>query len=137
MGSYVSRKDILMVLTWYSDYSRTLSHTWSILEKYLSPPHPTPLLILYTRLLLVFMIQITTMYYFPGGTPRAHPAMVNAPREVTNRVTLFRTVNQRWIKLYIDGHESKPAISILANFEKSQQTSNFRYFVTYSFHVLT
>ena len=36
-----------------------------------------------------------------------------------------------------DGHESKPAISILAIVEKSQQTSNFRYFATYSFHVLT
>ena len=39
--------------------------------------------------------------------------------------------------LHIDGHESKPAISILAIVEKSQQTSNFRYFATYSFHVLT
>ena len=37
----------------------------------------------------------------------------------------------------IDGHESKPAISILAIVEKSQQTSNFRYFATYSFYVLT
>ena len=39
--------------------------------------------------------------------------------------------------LHIDGHESKPAISILAIVEKSQQTSNFRYFATHSIHVLT
>ena len=38
---------------------------------------------------------------------------------------------------YIDGHESKPAISILAIVENSQQTSNFCYFATYSFHVPT
>ena len=31
---------------------------------------------------------------------------------------------------HIDGHESKPAISILAIAEKSQQASNFRYFAT-------
>ena len=38
---------------------------------------------------------------------------------------------------HIDRHESKPAISILAIVEKNQQTSNFRYFDTYSVHVLT
>ena len=53
------------------------------------------------------------------------------------------TVIYAYIKLcmdvfiHIDGHESKPAISILAIVEKSQQTSNFRYFATYAIHVLT
>ena len=41
------------------------------------------------------------------------------------------------VYIYIDGHESKPAIFILAIVEKSQQTSNFRSFATYSFHLLT
>ena len=39
--------------------------------------------------------------------------------------------------MYIDGHESKLVIIILGMVEKSQQTSNDRYFATYSFHVLT
>ena len=41
------------------------------------------------------------------------------------------------IYCHIDGHETKPAISILAIVEKSSQTSNFRYFATYSIYVLT
>ena len=51
-----------------------------------------------------------------------------------SRVLLvFKPITYRWD----DGHESKPAISILAIVEKSQQTSNFCYFATYSIHVLT
>ena len=39
--------------------------------------------------------------------------------------------------LYIDGHESKPAISILAIVQESRKTSAFRYFSSYSFYFIT
>ena len=38
---------------------------------------------------------------------------------------------------HIDGHESKPAISILAIFQESRKTSAFRYFSSYSFYFIT
>ena len=38
---------------------------------------------------------------------------------------------------YIDGHESKPAISILAIFQESRKTSAFCYFSSYSFYFIT
>ena len=38
---------------------------------------------------------------------------------------------------YIDGHESKPAISILAIVQESRKTSAFRYFSSYSFYFIT
>ena len=40
-------------------------------------------------------------------------------------------------KNHIDGHESKPAICLLAIVQESQKTSAFRYFLTYSFHFIT
>ena len=46
-------------------------------------------------------------------------------------------VLKKRVKIYIDGHESKPAISILAIVQESQKTSAFRYFSTYSFHFIT
>ena len=39
--------------------------------------------------------------------------------------------------LDIDGHESKPAISILAIVQESPKTSAFRYFSSYSFYFIT
>ena len=36
----------------------------------------------------------------------------------------------------IDGHESKPAISILAIVQESRKTSAFRYFSSYSFYFI-
>ena len=39
--------------------------------------------------------------------------------------------------MYIDGHESKPAISILAIVQESRKTSAFRYFSSYSFYFIT
>ena len=39
--------------------------------------------------------------------------------------------------LYIDGHESKPAISILAIVQESRKTSAFGYFSSYSFYFIT
>ena len=36
-----------------------------------------------------------------------------------------------------DGHESKPAISILAIVQESRKTSAFRYFSSYSFYFIT
>ena len=38
---------------------------------------------------------------------------------------------------YIDGHEPKPAISILAIVQESRKTSAFRYFSSYSFYFIT
>ena len=38
------------------------------------------------------------------------------------------------IYMYIDGHESKPAMCILAIIEQSQKTSIISYFATYSLH---
>ena len=38
---------------------------------------------------------------------------------------------------YIDGHESKPAISILAIVQESRKTSAFGYFSSYSFYFIT
>ena len=38
---------------------------------------------------------------------------------------------------YIDGHESKPAISILAIVQESRKTSAFRYFLSYSLYFIT
>ena len=38
---------------------------------------------------------------------------------------------------HIDGHESKPAISILAIVQESRKTSAFRYFSSYSFYFIT
>ena len=38
---------------------------------------------------------------------------------------------------YIDDHESKPAISILAIVQESRKTSAFRYFSSYSFYFIT
>ena len=35
---------------------------------------------------------------------------------------------------YIDGHESKPAMCILANIEESQKTSIISYFAIYSIY---
>ena len=40
-------------------------------------------------------------------------------------------------KIHIDGHESKPAISILAIVQESRKTSAFRYFSSYSFYFIT
>ena len=39
--------------------------------------------------------------------------------------------------LHIDGHESKPAISILAIVQESRKTSAFCYFSSYSFYFIT
>ena len=39
--------------------------------------------------------------------------------------------------LHIDGHESKPAIFILAIVQESRKTSAFRYFSSYSFYFIT
>ena len=39
--------------------------------------------------------------------------------------------------IHIDGHESKPAISILAIVQESRKTSAFRYFLSYSFYFIT
>ena len=39
--------------------------------------------------------------------------------------------------VHIDGHESKPAISILAIVQESRKTSAFRYFSSYSFYFIT
>ena len=39
--------------------------------------------------------------------------------------------------VYIDGHESKPAISILAIVQESRKTSAFGYFSSYSFYFIT
>ena len=39
--------------------------------------------------------------------------------------------------IHIDGHESKPAISILAIVQESRKTSAFRYFSSYSFYFIT
>ena len=41
------------------------------------------------------------------------------------------------VKIYIDGHESKPAISILAIVQESRKTSAFSYFSSYSFYFIT
>ena len=41
------------------------------------------------------------------------------------------------VYIYIDGHESKPAISILAIVQESRKTSAFRYFSSYSFYFIT
>ena len=38
---------------------------------------------------------------------------------------------------HIDGHESKPAISILAIVQESRKTSAFGYFSSYSFYFIT
>ena len=40
-------------------------------------------------------------------------------------------------KKHNDGHESKPAISILAIVQESRKTSAFRYFSSYSFYFIT
>ena len=39
--------------------------------------------------------------------------------------------------IHIDGHKSKPAISILAIVQESRKTSAFRYFSTYPFQFIT
>ena len=39
--------------------------------------------------------------------------------------------------IYIDGHESKPAISILAIVQESRKASAFGYFSSYSFNFIT
>ena len=39
--------------------------------------------------------------------------------------------------IYIDGHESKPAISILAIVQESRKTSAFGYFSSYSLYFIT
>ena len=40
----------------------------------------------------------------------------------------------KYAKLYFDGHESKPAMCILAIIEESQKTSITSYFATDSFY---
>ena len=44
---------------------------------------------------------------------------------------------QQRINIHIDGHESKPAISILAIVQESRKTSAFGYFSSYSFYFIT
>ena len=41
------------------------------------------------------------------------------------------------IMIQFDGHESKPAIPILAIVQESRKTSAFRYFSSYSFYFIT
>ena len=48
----------------------------------------------------------------------------------------FTSLFSKVLALHIDGHESKPAISILAIVQESRKTSSFRYFSTY-FHFIT
>ena len=42
-----------------------------------------------------------------------------------------------FIHTCVDGHESKPAISILAIVHEGRKTSAFRYFSSYSFYFMT
>ena len=48
-----------------------------------------------------------------------------------------QNISNIYKKVYIDGHESKQAIFILAIVQESRNTSAFRYFSTYSFYFIT
>ena len=89
--------------------------------------HPVIHLSLSSHLSVCILVIILTYIFFVSNH---HPLYFSI------RLTgLFNFVTH--VIQYIDGHESKPAISILAIVQESRKTSAFRYFSSYSFYFIT